>query len=296
MMGRSENFAIFRRFNDMNMLNLMALQAEISDLRDRLYTQCEIDDAKGKDYSTSMLHLLESRKDSPENRKQYDLVIKIRWKMRQYNKLLLQVSELSKLEQPRGSYISAFREWLGDSKGGMSKGLFKNIEAWLWLEKDIRGENVEHDYVALAAPKVERDPFTRVVIYPLVRSYHALWGSKRLDKRFVVDEESQYVEYSEEKMEKVGLVMSTVIASILPVVAVLGLFFVKDLLKRIYIMIGITAGFAGLLAIMSNGKGKRIEIFAANAIDLQRLRWFLSGQHQCILGTRTTHRRFSSME
>lgn len=70
----------------MNMLNLMALQAEISDLRDRLYTQCEIDDAKGKDYSTSMLHLLESRKDSPENRKQYDLVIKIRWKMRQYSK------------------------------------------------------------------------------------------------------------------------------------------------------------------------------------------------------------------
>jgi hypothetical protein len=35
--------------------------------------------------------------------------------------------------------------------------------------------------------------------------------------------------------------------------------------QRIYVMIGITGAFAGLLALLSDGKGKRIEIFAATA-------------------------------
>jgi hypothetical protein len=117
----------------------------------------------------------------------------------------------------------------------------------------------------MATPKVERDYFTQAIIYPLVNLYHILWGRKNMHKRNVLDLESGVVDYDEEKIDRIGMVISTILASILPVIAVLGLFFVKDLPKRIYIMIGITGGFAGLLALLSNGKGKRIEIFAATA-------------------------------
>ncbi|KAF2820084.1 hypothetical protein CC86DRAFT_374782 [Ophiobolus disseminans] len=263
MMGKSDNLAIFRRFNDLNMLTLLDLQSEIQVLRDRLYLQCEKDFEDGEKFSTSMAKLRGS--PSTGNSAQLTLLSSIRTKMNEYNVLLLQVSELSKLAKPHKSYLTRLRKWLGDRKGGMQDGVFEHLESWVWKEQDHRGEPTQHDFVTLAEPKVERDYFTRAVIYPLVTFYHVVWGRKHLNKQNAVDLESGVVEYDEEKLDRVGMVISTILASILPVIAVLGLFFVDDLLKRIYIMIGITGGFAGLLALLSNGKGKRIEIFAATA-------------------------------
>ena len=173
------------------------------------------------------------------------------------------VAQLSKLHQPRDDYLTSLREWLMDPKGGRSKGIFNGREAFIWDERDVRGEKVEHDLVTLATPRGERDLFTQYIIYPFLGLFHQIWGRRKLNKRFVIDEESGYVEYSEEKIDRVGTIISTTVASILPVIAVLGLFFVKSLVRRLYTMVGITAAFAILLAVMSNAK--RIEIFAATA-------------------------------
>jgi hypothetical protein len=175
------------------------------------------------------------------------------------------VSQVSKLEKPQTGYLTRLREWLADRKGGRKDGVFTHPEGLVWQEKDHRGEDHRQDFVTIAAPKVERDYFTQGIIYPLVSLFHCAWGRRHLGNRNVLDLESGMVDYDEEKIDRIGMVISTVLASILPVIAVLGLFFVKSLLKRIYIMIGITGGFAGLLALLSNGKGKRIEIFAATA-------------------------------
>jgi hypothetical protein len=150
-----------------------------------------------------------------------------------------------------------------DPDGGRSKGVFRGKEAFIWDKRDVRGEKIEHDLVTLATPKGERDVFTKWVIYPVMDIFHQVWGRRKLNKRYVLDEESGYVEYSEETIDRIGKIISTTVASILPVIAVLGLFFIKSLVVRIYAMIGITAAFAILLASMSNGK--RIEIFAAVA-------------------------------
>jgi hypothetical protein len=109
----------------------------------------------------------------------------------------------------------------------------------VWRAQDHRGERTESDFVAMAASTVERDVFTQAVIYPLVALYHALWGRTHMRKQDVLDLESGIVEYNEEKLDRIGMVISTVLASILPVVAV--------------------------LALLSDGKGRRIEIFAATA-------------------------------
>jgi len=170
---------------------------------------------------------------------------------------------MSRLNKPRDDYLIKLREWLGDPTGGMTKGVFGGLEAFIWEDEDLRGEKIGHDLVTIAASQGERDIFTKIVIYPLIRFYHWLWGQSHLTKRYVVDEETGYVEYSEEKIDKAGTIISTTVASILPVIAVLGLFFIKSLVKRIYAMVGITAAFSILLASMSNAK--RIEIFAATA-------------------------------
>ncbi len=44
IMSMDNNFAIFRRFEDLNMLNLMALQAELLELRGLFRDQCRRDD------------------------------------------------------------------------------------------------------------------------------------------------------------------------------------------------------------------------------------------------------------
>jgi hypothetical protein len=61
MMGKSDELAIFRRFNDVNMLSLLSLQAEILELRDDLYDVCGDDEQSGEDFSISMLELLQKK-------------------------------------------------------------------------------------------------------------------------------------------------------------------------------------------------------------------------------------------
>lgn len=47
IMRKDRNFAIFRRFDDLNMINLMELQAEILELRGLFRDQCREDDRNG---------------------------------------------------------------------------------------------------------------------------------------------------------------------------------------------------------------------------------------------------------
>jgi hypothetical protein len=55
----------------------------------------------------------------------------------------------------------------------------------------------------------------------------------------------------------------TVAAASLPVVAVLILYFIKNTLKRIYVLIGLTVAFAISTKLLTSAKS--IEIFAATA-------------------------------
>lgn len=57
IMCRERNLAIFRRFDEINLLQLMALQAEIVELQGRFEASCQEDDAAGLMYSRSFHEL-----------------------------------------------------------------------------------------------------------------------------------------------------------------------------------------------------------------------------------------------
>lgn len=61
-----------------------------------------------------------------------------------------------------------------DPSGGSSKGAFKYNKAFIWEKEDVRYENIEHDFVTIAMRRGEKDLFTRKILYPFVRVYHAL--------------------------------------------------------------------------------------------------------------------------
>jgi hypothetical protein len=48
LMSEEKDVAIFRRFDDLNFLNLLALQAEIVDLEKDFRRECRINDAEGQ--------------------------------------------------------------------------------------------------------------------------------------------------------------------------------------------------------------------------------------------------------
>lgn len=164
------------------------------------------------------------------------------------------VAQLRQLKNPAKKNLSILREWLGDPKGG--NGFLRDSEFFTW-EPQYDG-----DFVTFGAAKGEQDIFTIWFTSAFAKLYHSLWGHKRNGK-VVIDEESGMVEYRDEYFDKFATAFSTTIASLLPVLAVLGLYFEKGLLKRIYIMIVMTAVFAAVLSLCS--KARRIEIFAATA-------------------------------
>lgn len=88
-MGKSPDIAIFRRFNEFNMLNLLRLQAEIAALRTDFWTRCEADDLSGPPFdklSESFFHHHDENK--LDDTTQYGVLRQISEKMKEYSEYL----------------------------------------------------------------------------------------------------------------------------------------------------------------------------------------------------------------
>lgn len=86
-MGRCPDVAIFRRFNEFNMLNLLSLQAEIAALRAEFWSQVQTDDLSGPPFETMSLDFEKQRgATDADNTEQYKILLSIRSKMREYSK------------------------------------------------------------------------------------------------------------------------------------------------------------------------------------------------------------------
>lgn len=89
LMSSDKNLAIFRRFDDLNILSLLSLQADIIDLRHKYYTTSHFDDVEGttdeKAYAASFLF------SRTQNSEQHRLLGEIQDKLITYSKLHISV-------------------------------------------------------------------------------------------------------------------------------------------------------------------------------------------------------------
>jgi hypothetical protein len=163
---------------------------------------------------------------------------------------------LHKLQGPSLLNLECFEEWLRDSKGGASRLHQDVLFAW---DKEMKD-----DLLAFREDPPDQDAFTRWMTSWPVSLYHRFWGHKhkRTGGR-VIDVETGLVDYHEGRLSKATKLMSTTIASTMPMIAILGLYFEEDLLTRIYIAIGITAAFSAILVVFTDAR--RVEIFMATA-------------------------------
>ncbi|KUJ07164.1 uncharacterized protein LY89DRAFT_725999 [Mollisia scopiformis] len=121
-MDKDEGTAIFRRFGDLNMLNLLSLQAELMKLRNDLQESCVQNATEAEDYARGYLNAysLPSRANEEETeasiekkeKEKLQLLISIRNKLREYNSALLEAAQIRNLEPPDKDDIEYLRAWL----------------------------------------------------------------------------------------------------------------------------------------------------------------------------------------
>ncbi|KAM7215142.1 hypothetical protein V8F06_009460 [Rhypophila decipiens] len=276
IMGKDKSWGIFRRFDELNMLHLMALQAEIMELRDLFRDRCRRDDAANLSPDDGLysgyFHAL--RKSAPTGDicsncsmptpspySQVGLLTTLRQRMSEYNELLLQVSQLSQTLDPPTSQLRELQDFLRSSTGG--KNFLKGSEAFTWKEPDPSA------YLSVNRPSPENDPFTSFLTYRIAHLFHRLCGGRRSgirpNKRFgkLVDEEAQLRSYSDSKLQKTSQIISVVVSSTLPVLTIFVLNTLDTTTKRLGLTVLFTGVFGLLLAFFSSAK--RAEIFAATA-------------------------------
>ncbi|KAI0450730.1 hypothetical protein F5B21DRAFT_489794 [Xylaria acuta] len=274
IMQQDENFAIFRRFQEINVLQLMSLQAEILDLQTWFQHRRSEDDTEHPTYSGSFQELRQSQsrhipapssarssdtnlplhEHSISSLSQYELLLRLRKKMSEYNALLLQVSQLSQAPNPNRSQLKELQRWLRDEKGGAD--FLKATEFNTWEETE------PNKYIVMKNTATEDDFLTKLISNVLLIIFHRLIG-ERWKTGKIIDQRSGLTSYSDTKISRAGSIFAAALSSALPVLAIFVLNRLHSTTARIGVTLAFTTVFALVLAAFSSAK--RVEIFAATA-------------------------------
>ncbi|KAF2097314.1 hypothetical protein NA57DRAFT_77566 [Rhizodiscina lignyota] len=256
--GLADGLAIFRRFKELNTRNLLYLQAELIHLEQKLYTHSSQDstssDPNCRQYSTYALRLIMSP-NSPGSTDgaQWQTILDIREKLKEYNVALLHQAELHSLPRPTPYDLELVQRWLKHPEGG--KDFLKGFESDTW-----QNENAT-DLVTVSSGR-NWDPFLKWVAERLVPFlYHR--GCFRWKKPLVGHEELGIVQWKDSRYSMAARMLGAAAATILLIVSVLTLYFIRKLINRLFAVMGFSVAFSMALTFFTTAKP--IEIFAAGA-------------------------------
>ncbi|KAL8742250.1 MAG: hypothetical protein Q9190_005241 [Brigantiaea leucoxantha] len=172
LMSKEKDVAVFRRFDDLNFLNLLALQAEIIDLEKDLRRECRLDDMasdSSQQQQSEPVYNSENFKLSRESGSaQYQKLKTLRERLMEYNELAIQISRLNTLDDPIPSQLDTLQDWLRDRNG---RPFLTGYEAETWAE------NKPGLYMCLRPHVAEdSDLFTRYISNVLLGLYHRFLG------------------------------------------------------------------------------------------------------------------------
>ncbi|RSM12599.1 hypothetical protein CEP52_002389 [Fusarium oligoseptatum] len=264
LMGDSPETAIFRRFRQLNMLHLLRLQAELHSLEDELLEVIQedqnSDDPDRKDYSRNFF-LLKRCAEQGRDFEQYELLQQIGEKLKEYNTALSAAGAVEGLAIPEKRPLEFLRLWLKGAAGGEHFPL--GTESTIW-ELESRAE-----YASLF-PTASNDRISSLVRGILLDVYHFFAESwKKAKKKFVKTDPSSTAtephirEYNDEKLQAVSDGITAALASLLPTLMILVLYFVKRMLVRIGLVIVFTTTFSVTMSFYPGAK--KGEVFAAVA-------------------------------
>ncbi|KAK8134226.1 hypothetical protein PG984_006238 [Apiospora sp. TS-2023a] len=271
--SKSPENAIFPRFGLLNAVNLLRLQAELVDLEQQLNDVWSLDctasvanDHNNRDAEDRRLYGLDfwhMRKCKEEGRDsiQLDLLEDIGTKLDQYNRALQQVLTIENAVRPQRSDHRFLEQWL------LNKNFLRGYESDTWSTKDQNPD----EFIAISRPP---DRITSMLSGRLLDVYDLMFGGGRespdLPNRLVLNLavrlqtiDNHARAYNPRTISRVGSAAVAALSSLLPTLAILVLYYVQDMAKRLGLVILFTTLFAAALAVFTDAK--KVEIFSATA-------------------------------
>ncbi|KAG9236257.1 hypothetical protein BJ875DRAFT_503479 [Amylocarpus encephaloides] len=259
-MGQYSENAIFRRFGSLNSQNLLYLQAEIThlerDLRDLESIDNQTQQGSDRVFASNWYWLDDSRHD--ESHPQLQLVLAIRAKLKEYNGFIIQQATIQQLSRPDEYDIRALQDWL--DRPAMGNLAFEGADRHTWgdLKTPI---NPDSDLLALSSRgEVSSDPFSCWFSEKFVPWFHHIFWHRVKKPQ---DLETGIARYRDDAIHRFTLSITTVVASLLPVLAIIILYCVKSMSTRLGLVGLFTTIFSFSLMVFTNAK--RGEIFAATS-------------------------------
>ncbi|KAL5083489.1 hypothetical protein Trisim1_001419 [Trichoderma cf. simile WF8] len=246
--------SIYRKFDELAARNLLYLQSELLVLENEL-DQLDRSDAKSDDMNLAdaimTWETLERQYNTGSEKAQVrmDLIVKIRAKIKEYHEALLLQSEIAKLKQPSKRILDTYREWFNNPRpvlGGLSKTFLDDPDDLVGLH------SLETDYLSIFLRRCW--PFKEEI---------------SLDGRYSVGR------YHEKSISAATAIITILIAALLLVGPITGLYFVANNAAKLGMLAAFTALFALSVGLITNAK--RAEIFASTAAYAAVLVVFVSG-------------------
>ena len=283
-MGKQNEYNILRRYMSLRALRLLHLSAEVSHLAGDLGFIVEKDRSSGdpeRALFETYYQVMRESKDHPGKALQIKGWSTLSAKLREYGEhpaqLTLIVShrrshslpgeemllyrQLSQLPAVDHMHLKNFRAWMKEAHGGHN--FLHGAEALLW-ERDF-----EHDLTSLCIPADQQDPVTRFVYSTVLPFYHETIGQRHKTPLEVLNpfngqkQSTPTFEYSDKAILAMVNIFSASVASLIPSISALGLYFIHSSLDRLGAIVAFTFIFSMLLCSITNVK--RSECFGITA-------------------------------
>ncbi|KAL1639640.1 hypothetical protein SLS58_007699 [Diplodia intermedia] len=278
-MERISETAIFRRFDYLNALNLLYMQAELQSLEDEL-RRLQVEDATAGSearakyavnwFSLSRAATMPSEDGDGGSDEQWHLAREMRAKLKEYNEALLLQTQLLPLAPP-GAHDQRYLQKFLESRA-MDHGALTGGDALLWGTIDAPRAHAS-DLVALLPRRGADDAFskwaTEKLVARLLRWRRHRGAAARArddvdgDDADDGDDRWRLKGYEDGSVLRWTFFVASALASALPVVAIAILYCVPSVPARL----GLIAVFSVLLsaAMATFTSARRVDVFAVSA-------------------------------
>ena len=180
---------------------------------------------------------------------------------------------MQNLPAPEENNLGFLRNWLRGIHQGDN--FLKGHEECTWqLPKDrplSERKALEKDLMTLHQGSIEQDALSRALSSSLLNIWNWLrsapssndTGQQQYVLQKSIDPDSGVLHYSEEKLLRFNNILISVVSALMPIVAIVALYFIDSVGGRIGTMAGFTTAFALVLATCTNAR--RLEIAASTA-------------------------------
>jgi len=256
-MGAHPETAILRRFGTLNMQNLLYLQAELINLENALHKQAKEDFESGHPersiYASDWETLRDSTTEKDGNPAQWNLMLQIRERLKEYNQALCLQRKIANMDPPNQQDFKFLDVWKTLPSMGNVMLIGDDSDVW---------EKFDPLELVCLRPRQNDSHLVSFLSTKVVEPYHDLVGHffKKPDSS---DIHKRTVHYSQAAITRFSAAVGTVVASMLLVGSVVVLYSLKSMEMRLLAIGLFTAGFSLGLCLLTNGR--MVEIFSATA-------------------------------